>query len=133
MAARRQRRFGFHRRFPDHRVSEARAFSAHLRDLHGHYGPLEGLAADYAELVAFLRVNLAGSMARLAEAQQKRETGTGRRPSVYDIGRLLKRVGLEFGSYDQALRRLEELAQPRRATQPADLIHELRARDGARG
>ena len=123
-----QRRIrGVARRFADYRTSEARASTKYQRTLAEHFGAMSPLARDYAELVAVQRVVVAQSMRRYSDALTKREGGTGRRPSISDLGRLLKRVGLDFSSFDQALRRLEELSKAeRKVATPADVVARLR-------
>lgn len=111
MASQKRRRRGLQRFYPDGRRVVAESHDRYVGQLAAHYGPMDALAADYAELVAFLRVSLAESMRRYASASSRREHGRGRRPALDQVNRLLKRVGLDFGSFDQALRRLEELSK----------------------
>jgi hypothetical protein len=127
MAPQKRRKRGLRRLYPDGRTVAAEFHQRYVRQLSEHYGPLDALAADYAELVAFLRVSLAESMKRYSAASSKREHGAGRRPALHDMHRLLKRVGLDFGSFDQALRRLEALAGKNGHHTPEELVERLLA------
>jgi len=101
--------------------------------LEDQYGPLGLLAALQADFVAQFMVTVFLTMQRHNQAIAKRRAGRGRRPSLDAIGRLGKRQGLDYSSYDLAVRRLEELTAPAKARKstPADLVARLRAGGGA--
>jgi hypothetical protein len=128
-----RRKRGLRKLYPDGRSRAAELHGTYMKQLEQHYGPLDPLGADYASLVAFLRVSLAESMKRYSKASSDREHGRGRRPAVHDVNRLLKRVGLDFGSFDQALRRLEALATKNGAHPMDDLAERLLAMPTAAG
>jgi hypothetical protein len=118
----------------DYRSADARLAKEHRRALEAHFGPLSPLAADYAEIVSVLRTRLAWSFQATTGARTQRERGRGRRPGLVAVERCLRREGLQFGSYDQALRRLEELCARNSRRQPssgAELLARVRAGGGA--
>src|SRR5262249_22569134 len=61
------------------------------------------------------RITRAAAWVRfVGAARRERERGKGRRPGAREIERLSRRVGLEDGSYGQALAALRDLAGPRK-------------------
>lgn len=109
-----------------------RVTRAHFRALRAKLGPFDPVTRAYADAVTAMWWSFAQATMELGELEGKRRTGRGRRPSVRTIERLRKRQGIAFQSYDAALARLEQLAKPRKATTPADLVAQLHARGGAR-
>ena len=77
--------------------------------LEDRYGPLCPLAAFQADVTASFMNTLWQAMIRMNQGTAKRNRGRGRRPSLDTLGRLDKRQGLDYSTYDQALRKLEEL------------------------
>jgi hypothetical protein len=57
------------------------------------------------------------------EAASKRKVGTGRRPKAAMVDRAMKRAALNVGTFDDLMRRLEELAGRQR-----DLASAIRER-----
>jgi len=94
-----------------HDGAPGRAFDAQYRALTARGLVPDAMTRQYGSAVAALWVDWQAAERTLAEAQRQRRVGRGRRPSAAGIARLQKRVGLAWGSYDAALRRLEELAQ----------------------
>lgn len=111
----RRLRGGAPRAYADHRGTTGRLYAAHYAALVERFGPFDELGRDYAGAVAALWVafRLATEGVKAAEAQ--RAKGKGRRPSAAGVERLRRRQGLAWGSYDQAVRRLEQLAGDRKA------------------
>jgi hypothetical protein len=110
--------------FRDHSQPARRQLRAYYRSLEARFGPLDRVthASAHAETLmwwAFIRASEA-----MAKSEKKRDEGRGRRPSLRAIERLMKRQGLAFGSYSQALDKLRELAASRRNGHKAALSPE---------
>ncbi len=114
-------RSGLPRVFADGRASEAYACRHHVALLVEKFGPFDPFTQNYAWQVGLGYVRLVESQRALAIALERRERGTGRRPSVKEVARLKKRVGLDQGAYDVKLRDLREFAQQRRPRKLEDL------------
>ena len=99
---------------------------AHYRRLLDRFGPLVGIARDYAVAETEMWFVFALVSEELAAAQAKRANCRGRRPSVQAVERLRKRQGVAFESWNTALGRLDELARQDR--KPRSLADEIRAR-----
>lgn len=99
------------RMFRRHRGPRGYWFRAHYRALEGKHGPFDPVTREYAGAVAAWWVEFRGDELALEEADHARREGKGRRPSTSAIARLKKRAGLSWGSYDAALKRLEELTK----------------------
>ena len=104
--------------FPDCRSAEAAHFRRECQALEKRLGPFDDVTLQYAVgVVTFSLAFQSDSKAR-QRAELARTLGKGRRPTVAAIERLKRREGLSWGSYDQAMKRLEELAKAPRRTNP---------------
>src|SRR5437870_11707474 len=101
------------RMFARHDRAAAQWYGRHFRELADKLGPFDSVTRTYAGAVAALWVTFRRDTITLEDAQRARQAGRGRRPSTSAIIRLEKRQGLSWGSYDAALRRLEELSASR--------------------
>jgi hypothetical protein len=110
-------RSGAPRMLGRHNGAAGRWYDVHYRALSERLGPFDPLSREAAGMTASAWVTYRQATKRLTEATSDRETGRGRRPSAAAIRALEKRQGLAQGSYDAALRRLEELCKHR----PTDL------------
>ena len=120
------------RLFLRHTPAERRLLRAHYRALDERYGPFDAVTKAYALAETAMWWGFELATAAVMEGEQKRREGKRRRPAAQAVERLRKRQGLAYGSFDQALRRLEELARPtRKAASPADVMRKLRAGAGA--
>jgi hypothetical protein len=84
---------------------------AYFQSLATKYGPFDTPTRAYAQAVASMWGVFAQATEDLNVAEVKRQTGRGRVPPVAAIERLRRRQALAFGSWDQALRRLEDLTR----------------------
>jgi hypothetical protein len=117
----------------NHLGADGKAYRRCYDALDEEYGPLSPLGRLEAGRVAALYVQLQATTRTLAEAQRKRLTGRGRRPSAQAIERLSRRQGLVDGSYSQALEKLRALAAGRNGHQAlASALAELHGPPGAR-
>ena len=104
-----------------HDGAAGRWYHAHYRALAQQLGPFDDVTRAYAGSTAALFVTFKRDTEALVDAERARHAGKGRRPSNQAIARLKKRQGLSWGSYDAALRRLQEMAASRpRTTRFAD-------------
>ena len=67
------------------------------------------LVKEQAKAVAHAWLLMTYSSAEAAEVAQKRRLGTGRRPRQSQVSGAMKRGGLQFTQYQQALERLEKM------------------------
>lgn len=112
-------------------MADARMLRAFYRDLEARYGPLiEVVMREHARLTteAWWTARQASGSA-LVEAA-KREHGRGRRPSLAAVDRRFKRQGLGLETFDQLLRRLEELTKSNRRRPPSNGTELLEQLDG---
>ena len=70
------------------------------------------MVRSYAAGAAVLWVEFQKATRALKTAEETRAKGKGRRPNAAALERLKRRQGLSWQSYDQAIRRLEELKSP---------------------
>src|SRR5438093_12648356 len=101
---------GLPRMFQRHSGVKGHWFRSHFRALEQRLGPFDPVTRQYAGAAAVLWCEFRRDTLALEEAEAARREGKGRRPSTSAIARLKKRAALTWGSYDAALRRLEELA-----------------------
>lgn len=82
-----------------------------LRSLEARFGQLDVVGFEYARFAteAWWSASQA-SEAALTQGARRRH-GRGRRPSLQELDRRMKRQGLGFGTFDQLVRRLEELSK----------------------
>jgi len=106
-------RGGLPRMYRRHTGARGRWFRLHYQALEARLGPFDKVTSHYAGAAAVLWCEFRQDILALESAEQLRQDGKGRRPSVQSIARLKKRAALTWGSYDAALRRLEELARNR--------------------
>lgn len=111
------------RMFRSHQGQRGAWFREAYRGLEARLaGPFDAVTRQYAAGVSALWVEWRSDKLAQEEAERARQAGRGRRPSVQEIARLKKRAALSWGSYDAALRRLEELAAKRPAQSFAEAI-----------
>lgn len=109
--------------YRSHAGARGRWFREHYRALESRLGTFDPVCREYAGAVAALWCEFRTDTLALEAAEQARRVGQGRRPSTQAIARLKKRAALSWGSYDAALRRLEELMAKRpRTTTFADTV-----------
>jgi len=118
-------RSGAPRLYGRHDGARGRAFHVQFKALEARYGPFDPLTRQYAAGAAVQWAEFQASSRDLQAAELARATGRGRRPSAALIARLKRRQGLAWGSYDQAVRRVEELAV--RTKRPGDALRRLHA------
>jgi hypothetical protein len=96
-----------------------------MRALEARYGPFtERLVWKHAQLVCeALRAQETTSREATVDVA-KRAHGTGRRPARKDVGRALKRAGLQAGTAERLLVRLEALVKRPAGSILAVLGHE---------
>jgi len=98
------------RRFASHLNENGVRYREHFIALEEAYGPFHSELARQAAADAAQAFCIKLATARAWEqAQQAREHGKGRRPNARQIINLSKRVALDTSTYDQAVRRLQEL------------------------
>lgn len=107
---------GLPRMFSSHKGAKGHWFREHFRAIEMRLGSFDPVCRDYAGGVAALWCEYRTDVLSLEVAETARADGHGRRPSVQAIARLKKRAALSWGSYDAALRRLEELMAKRPRT-----------------
>jgi hypothetical protein len=118
--AARHEEYAWWRDLPQPARLELRAF---YRALKARMGVLDALTLEYARLAAeALWLAKQSSTAALVEGT-KRKYGKGRRPNLPALDRRLKRAGLQVGTVDQLVRRLEELAGKRTRSLATALGH----------
>jgi hypothetical protein len=99
------------RLFADCRSGEACQFRREYRALEKrHGGAFDESVVPYAVAAIELHGQFLRASRLLRTAEAQRMNGKGRRPSAAAVERLRRRQGLSLGSWDQAMRRLEELA-----------------------
>lgn len=103
------------------------ATRACLEGLKAKYGPFDSVTRSYAQAATAMWWSFAQATDELRQAEEKRRSGKGRRPSAQAVERLRKRQGVAFNTWDQALTRLEQLASRARRTPetPAELLAQL--------
>lgn len=89
-------------------------FDVHYRALQETHGPFTALLRQYAGSAAAWWAQFVMDTRAVKQAEDARLHGKGRRPGAAAIARLKKRQGLSWQSYEQAARRLEEMASARR-------------------
>jgi hypothetical protein len=104
------------RAFASHRGVKGGWFRAQYSALEQRLGAFDSVCREYAGAVAVLWCEFRADTLALEAAEDARHGGKGRRPSTQAIARLKKRAALSWGSYDAALRRLEELMAKRPRT-----------------
>jgi hypothetical protein len=109
-------RNGMPRMFSNHKGARGHWFREHYRALEQRLGTFDSVCREYAGAVAALWCEFRSDTLALEAAEKARDEGQGRRPSAQMIARLKKRAALSWGSYDAALRRLEELMAKRTRT-----------------
>jgi hypothetical protein len=92
---------------------ERRECRRQLRALRARFGPLRGVALDWAKLTVETWATTGWASEAALAAGLKRRNGTGRRPNQQAVNRLYKRQGLGVGTLGQMLDRLERLNTPR--------------------
>jgi hypothetical protein len=102
--------YGLWRDLPREDRGKLRGFAGKLGQ---RYGPFDGLGREYAELTVELWWTARQSSRTALVEEGKRRRGKGRRPTLQQLDRRLKRQALAVGTLDQLVRRLEELASPR--------------------
>jgi len=117
-------RSGAPRLLGNHGGAAGKWFDTHYRALLARLGPFDAMTRDYAGAAAALWVQFREATAAVKAAQEARANGKGRRPSTAAVERLRRRQGLSWQSYDQAVKRLEELSARRAA--PADALANVR-------
>jgi hypothetical protein len=114
---------GVPRMFRSHAGAKGRWFREHYRALDARLGPFDSVCREYAAGTCVMLCEFKTDTLALEAAEHARRDGHGRRPSTQAIARLKKRTALSWGSYDAALRRLEELVAKRpRTTTFADSV-----------
>jgi hypothetical protein len=109
-------RNGVPRMFTNHKGAKGSWFRDHYRALEQRLGAFDSVCREYAGAVAALWCEFRTDTLALESAEKARNEGQGRRPSTQAIARLKKRAALSWGSYDAALRRLEDLMAKRPRT-----------------
>ena len=107
--------------FKSHGGARGRWFREQFGALEARFGLFDSVARHYAAGVAVLWCDFRQDTLALEEAENARRKGRGRRPSTQAVARLKRRQGLSWGSYDSALRRLEELMVTRGTRRPDPL------------
>lgn len=125
----RRLRSGAPRLLGHHGGRRGRWFDEHYRDLARRYAPFDPMLRNYAGSLAALWVAWRESTEAVIAAQEVRQEGKGRRPSVAQIERLKRRQGLAWISYDGALKRFGELVSRNDDGKGLDLAADL-ARQG---
>ena len=97
-------------------------YREHFKALDQRLGPFDQVTREYAGAVAALWCEFRSDTLALEAAERTRREGQGRRPSTQGIARLKKRAALSWGSYDQALVRLEALTATRPRSTFADAV-----------
>lgn len=119
-------RSGARRVLGNHGGARGKSFDAHYRALRARLGPFDGVTRDYASATAAAFVAYLDAEVAVTRATRLRDGGRGRRPSVQALERLRRRQGLSWGTFDGALRRLEELAASRPRPTLAHYLSSLR-------
>jgi hypothetical protein len=104
-------------------ASDRRPLHAFLRSLEARFGPLDVLTFEYARLASDAWWTAVQASEAALTQTAKRRHGRGRRPTLQELDRRMKRQGLAVGTFDQLVRRVEELAGRKR-----DLTTALRER-----
>jgi hypothetical protein len=120
-------RSGAPRMFGRHEGAAGRWYHAQYQALVERFGPFDAITRSYAAGAAVLWVEFQKATRGLKAAEEARRDGKGRRPNAAAVERLKRRQGLSWQSYDQAVRRLEELAVPRQTRPMAALANEPEA------
>lgn len=115
-------RGGLPRMFRNHLNVRGVWYREHYKALDQRLGPFDQVSREYAGAVAALWCEFRGDTLALEAAELARREGQGRRPSTQAIARLKKRAALSWGSYDQALVRLEALTVNRPRPSFADAV-----------
>jgi hypothetical protein len=111
------------RRFRNHAGARGRWYRTQLGVLEERFGPFDAFTREYAADVAKLWCEWHSDTRALEVAERERAHGKGRRPNTAAIRALKKRAGLSRGTYEAALKRLEDFA----ANRPAgDLLLAMR-------
>lgn len=107
----------------------------YFRALLARFGPFDEVTYDYATTLTELWWVFRRASEQAGGVDRKLRHGRGQRPTVEDLERRWRRQGKSFGSFDQALKRLEELAvgQRRRPASIAELTAALTAARRASG
>ena len=111
--------------FKEYAQPARRQLRGYFRALEIKYGPFaDRVVRAQARLTceAWLQADAASGAA--IETTSKRQRGTGRRPSAQQVSRSMKRSAMQLGTYDVALRRLEQMAG---ASKPLDLARAIQA------
>jgi hypothetical protein len=104
---------------------DGRTFRVGYDALAETFGPLSTrLLRLEASRAAAAWTRLVAAQRSLAAARRERERGKGRRPSVRELERLSRRVGLDDASYTAAVDRLADLARTGRP--PSDRLADVR-------
>jgi hypothetical protein len=104
-------------------TSERRALKRFYRALDRRFGPFDAVAREYAKATCAAWWSARYASEAAMESANKRRVGTGRRPKAQVVDRAMKRAGLNTKTFDELMRRLEELAGGKR-----DLAAALRER-----
>jgi hypothetical protein len=124
---------GAPRMFGRHDGASGRWYQEHYRALLQRFGPFDALVRSYAAGAAVLWVEFQKATRALKTAEETRMKGKGRRPNAGAVERLKRRQGLSWQSYDQSIRRLEELTSGRRSAPGDPLAAVRRAVEEANG
>jgi hypothetical protein len=113
---------------------ERRQLRAYYRSIAGRYGPFrDRIVSEQARLVTEAWwVAVHASRTAITEAT-KRQHGRGRRPGQPAVNRAMRRSALQGGTYDAALRRLEELSGGERKPTVDELLARVWGKDGDDG
>lgn len=84
------------------------------RGLERRFGPFDPVARQYARLAAEAWWNARHASETAMAAAEKRRDGKGRRPKAQLVDRQMKRAGLNVGTFDELVKRLEGLAGSKR-------------------
>lgn len=107
--------------------AERRALKAFLRSLEARLGPFhDGVTRRYAKLATEAWWTAERASESAVTEGVKRRHGRGRRPSLQALDRRMKRQGLGVGTFDQMIRRLEELAAARKPPTLAEVLSQHR-------
>ena len=113
----------------NHGGVEGKSFRRAYDALEAQFGPfLNEFIRNEAGRCALAWVQLQRASRELVLLQRKRRTGRGRKPNERQIERLARRQGLADGSYQSAVRRLEELVARQPRSMSGDVLEELMRR-----